>query len=276
MPELEPAEVSAEERDGAIVRGFIPLALRTCSPNYYGASIPKQAMYRALENVVAAAELLDGLKKLMFYNKPVQPGLWGALGVPAIAEVECFNPVAERQFIDIMHGVIGSLTEGGELAECLLKALQTGDLDTTNLKEECGDDLWYKALIFNAIDTSFPIEMLRVIDKLRKRFPDKYDNDLAINRDHDAERIVLENDIAHVDVSASSEETSAEVAALAAMYIRIDADRLMDMLHDDPAGTIRDIRAISASALTQRVPEVSPDGVENGEAIAATEAQITD
>ena len=265
----EGAELSAEERDGAIVRGFIPLALRTCSTNYYGSRVPKQALYNALENVIAAAELLDGLKKLLFYGKPVQPGIWNALGVPSIAEVEAFSDVAPREFKNILHGVVGKITENGELAECLLKALRTGDLDTTNLKEECGDDLWYTALIFDAIDTSFPVEMLRVIDKLRKRFPDKYDDALAINRDHDAERIVLENDAPRY--LPPSEETSAAVASLAGLYMAITAERLTAMLADDPEGTISDIRSIAASANTQRVPEREPDGNENGEAIAETE-----
>ena len=37
------------------------------------------------------------------------------------------------------------------------------------------------------------LKMLQMnIDKLRKRYPEKFDSDLAINRDTDAERVILE------------------------------------------------------------------------------------
>lgn len=244
----EALELSAEERDGAIVREFIPLALRTCSPNYYGSKVPKEAMYVALRNVIAAAELLDGLKKLMFYGKPVQPGLWDVLGVPRIAEVEAFNDIAPRQFKNILHGVVGKITEAGEAAECLLKALVTGDLDTTNLKEEVGDGLWYDALILDALDSNFTLEMLRVIAKLRKRFPEKYGDDLAINRDHDAERVVLENDVAR---ELPGKQTSPEVSSLSARYWGMSLETFAELCASDIALVHANVVSIAASNVSQ-------------------------
>lgn len=100
------------------------------------------------------------------------------------------NPVDPR----ILHAGIGIATEAGELLDAIKKAKFYGkDLDVTNLKEEGGDILWYLALLFNAIGTDFGAEMERNINKLKARFPDKFNEHDVEHRDLDKERIVLEN-----------------------------------------------------------------------------------
>jgi NTP pyrophosphatase (non-canonical NTP hydrolase) len=93
----------------------------------------------------------------------------------------------------LMHAAIGLCTESGELIDALKKAMFYGkELDKTNLKEESGDILWYLALFMDAIGTDFETEMIRVIAKLEARYPEKFTEELAANRDLAAERKVLE------------------------------------------------------------------------------------
>jgi len=93
----------------------------------------------------------------------------------------------------ILHAAMGLVTESGELLDALKKATYYGkELDLTNVKEEAGDILWYLAILFDALGTSFEEEQARVIAKLRTRFPDKFTEEAAENRNLDAERVVLE------------------------------------------------------------------------------------
>lgn len=88
---------------------------------------------------------------------------------------------------------MGCVTESGELLDALKKSMFYGrELDVTNLKEEAGDILWYLAILFDELDTDFPTEMTRVINKLKVRFPDKFTEEAANNRDLEAERKTLE------------------------------------------------------------------------------------
>lgn len=93
----------------------------------------------------------------------------------------------------IEHAIIGISTEAGELLDALKKQKFYGkDLDKVNLKEEGGDILWYLALLFDALGTDFGTEMQRNIDKLKTRFPEKFTQDAAFDRDLDKERETLE------------------------------------------------------------------------------------
>jgi NTP pyrophosphatase (non-canonical NTP hydrolase) len=87
--------------------------------------------------------------------------------------------------------VLGVATESAEMCEALKPSLDGQDFDALNMKEESGDVLWYLAVMFDALATSFPVEMTRVIAKLRTRFSDKFTEDAANNRDLFAERDTL-------------------------------------------------------------------------------------
>lgn len=100
-----------------------------------------------------------------------------------------FYPVDPR----VLHASIGLVTESGELIDALKKTIFYGkELDIVNVKEEAGDLLWYLAILFDAIGTDFETEMERVINKLKARFPDKFTEDKAFNRDLKTEREILE------------------------------------------------------------------------------------
>ncbi|QEG12336.1 putative pyrophosphatase [Klebsiella phage vB_KaeM_KaOmega] len=95
----------------------------------------------------------------------------------------------------LIHASMGLVTEAAEFQDALKKSLFYGKpLDTTNLKEEMGDLLWYLALAMDALNTDFDAEQDRVIRKLKARYPSKFDNELAENRDLSTERKILETD----------------------------------------------------------------------------------
>lgn len=99
---------------------------------------------------------------------------------------ECCDP-------RVLHAAIGLVTESGELMDALKKNMYYGKpLDVTNVKEEAGDILWYLAILFDAIGTDFGAEQGRVIAKLKARFPDKFTDELAANRNLELERNILE------------------------------------------------------------------------------------
>ena len=108
---------------------------------------------------------------------------------------ESHNFYLEAVGARLIHASMGLVTEAAEFQDALKKSLFYGKpLDTTNLKEEMGDLLWYLALAMDALETDFDAEQDRVIRKLKARYPSKFDNELAENRDLATERKILEAD----------------------------------------------------------------------------------
>lgn len=101
--------------------------------------------------------------------------------------------VEDRVMSRLIHGVLGKMSELGELADAIKKRLIYGKpLDEINLVEEIGDDSWYTALILDALAVGWEAAWQKNIAKLRTRFPDKFTEERALNRDLDAERAALE------------------------------------------------------------------------------------
>ena len=93
----------------------------------------------------------------------------------------------------VLHAAIGLVTESGELIDAVKKTLFYGkELDVTNVKEEAGDILWYLAILFDALGTNFETEQQRVLEKLKARFPEKFTEKDAFERDLETERKILE------------------------------------------------------------------------------------
>jgi NTP pyrophosphatase (non-canonical NTP hydrolase) len=85
------------------------------------------------------------------------------------------------------------VTEAGELADVIKKHLYYGaDLDYTNLIEEAGDLMWYLSILLDELNVSFSEVMEKNIAKLKKRYPDKFSKEHALNRDLEGEREILE------------------------------------------------------------------------------------
>ena len=94
---------------------------------------------------------------------------------------------------DMLHAAMGLSTEAGEFLDIFKKSIFYGKpVDLVNADEEIGDALWYIALYLYARGRSFESVMQMTIMKLRRRFPDAFTMDSAINRNIEEERIVLE------------------------------------------------------------------------------------
>ena len=65
-------------------------------------------------------------------------------------------------------------------------------MDVVNILEENGDINWYQAIMMDACGGDWGDILENNIEKLKERFPEKFTNEDALNRDLDAERAILE------------------------------------------------------------------------------------
>ena len=157
-------------------------ANQTKSNEFHGDLVPMRILNEYLVDFINAANRLDKIKKSLFYGKEnafawrIADGENGCQG---------FDDALKQ---DILHGILGIATEAGELVEAL-----NGKFDPTNIMEEVGDVMWYQAIICNALGTNFSNTQVQNIAKLRSRFPNKFTEYDANNRDLGKEREVLES-----------------------------------------------------------------------------------
>lgn len=169
----------------------------------------------AFNNVV---EILDSYKKHIFYAETThaqskyldrkallglcnnaRESLWNVL--TKMREVrEAEEPRSETKLLDInprlLHAILGSITEHGELGIAIQKALETGELDLVNVCEEFGDSDWYKALFYEATGIDWENVQAMIIKKLEIRYADQiFSEGEAKERDLVAERKLLEETI---------------------------------------------------------------------------------
>lgn len=94
--------------------------------------------------------------------------------------------------IRLLHAAMGMCTEAGEFIDALKKHIFYGKaLDHINLIEEVGDMTWYERIAMRVLKATYFHALSRNVAKLKTRFPDKFTEANAINRDLDKERIVL-------------------------------------------------------------------------------------
>ena len=92
-----------------------------------------------------------------------------------------------------IHALMGLVTETGELVDAFKRFIFYGKpVDEVNIKEEIGDLFWYLAILCDAHRLGFESVMAANIEKLRARYPQKFDEEKALFRDLDEERQVLE------------------------------------------------------------------------------------
>jgi len=88
---------------------------------------------------------------------------------------------------------LGASTEAGELLDVYKKFLAYGkEMDVTNIIEEIGDSFWYLVNLCRMLDINPEEVMERCVSKLRVRYPEKFTEERANNRDLEAERKALE------------------------------------------------------------------------------------
>jgi len=84
---------------------------------------------------------------------------------------------------------LGLTGESGEVADTVKKVLYQGhELDTTHLKQELGDVLWYVMLACNAIGCTLEDVMQGNVAKLYARYPNGFDAQRSITRNDEERR----------------------------------------------------------------------------------------
>ncbi len=180
---------------------FQPLALRTES---YIETVRtnKRALLALLVANVAVTEILDGVKKQVFYGNSTKLLTKTQDAVNQLEQMVAIlrEDLTEENLNDeididprVFHGILGIVTESGELADALLNGVTGGDIDAVNIQEEATGDMgWYRAILNDALELDEYQGLTNVINKLRVRYPEKFTNELAANRNLDAEREQLE------------------------------------------------------------------------------------
>ncbi len=181
---------------------FITDAVRTESRIDHVTVNPKM-LFNVLALHIASGQMLDQIKKHVFYAKPYNADTFNASYYMAqnafgdIGGLPLEGDLNEKQIEvnpRIFHGIVGIATESTELCEALYKGMMQSDgqFDGVNLLEEVGDLDWYKAIMVDALGADWEQVLVTVIAKLKSRYPDKFTNENAINRDTVAERKILE------------------------------------------------------------------------------------
>jgi NTP pyrophosphatase (non-canonical NTP hydrolase) len=202
MPYLYELKEADRTSSGVVVEGLDYLAETnlTASNTFSPENVGVIEFTAALAAVIHAAEEMDKFKKALFRKRsreesnlaprdPIDPLLSFALGVDVLGDPCPLD--------NLFHGVVGAITEVGEMAEILLHHLDgtSPEIDRTNVREEIGDVLWYLSRLVTYSDTTFLTEMRRNVDKLRLRHGTAgFNKEADINRNLDEERALLEGD----------------------------------------------------------------------------------
>lgn len=84
---------------------------------------------------------------------------------------------------DVLHMALGIAGEAGEVIDVVKKNyVYDQELDTTHLREEIGDLLFYIQGMHNIFGWAIAETMQRNMDKLRKRYPNGYSDEHAALR----------------------------------------------------------------------------------------------
>ena len=89
----------------------------------------------------------------------------------------------DAKMYDLMHATLGIAGESGEIVDAVKKHVIYGkELDVVNMREEIGDIMWYIALACRTLDFDLDELLQENIDKLQKRYPEKYSDEHATIR----------------------------------------------------------------------------------------------
>lgn len=176
---------------------YVAEAHLTASPKFYGELVPLAHFDAVLSQAIDALNALDRVKKCLFYGRELGPLALGVRDVSKncakLPEWISDRPEDDAAAVNVIHAIIGKATEAGELLELLHATAINGEpFDVANAGEEIGDGFWYDALLARACGLTFDGIQRTNIAKLRHRFPDRFTEYDANNRDLFGERRILE------------------------------------------------------------------------------------
>lgn len=148
----------------------------------YGQSLEENTTLSTVQRIEhAQEELIDALKYLEHLKTVATDKLtandYQRMAMRTAGEYD-------TDYDQLRNAAYGLNGEAGEVIDLLKKhEFQGHDLSDEKLIDECGDVLWYCALLADALGFSLEQVMNRNIDKLRKRYPDGFDKARSINRE---------------------------------------------------------------------------------------------
>lgn len=162
-------------------------------------------LIQALELVAIAGEILDQVKRKIFYGEEgeYKPEKLNA-AADRLAQIDAFsftadefvNQIEAPALVDpntrVVHGIVGNITEAAEQGEALLEYLRTGKFDVVNLMEEKADVDWYQAILADALHFNTTSAYQFLVAKLSARYGDKFSDVSAVVRNLGSEREVME------------------------------------------------------------------------------------
>lgn len=196
------AEVIQEGKD---LFDYVAEARLTLSPSWHGDKVAKHLFISRINAAIEAANKLDQVKKTFFYGR--DNNLDPATGTQSAVELPLrLGDTETEAATNIIHAIIGVFTEAGEMLEALKEAVNLGKpIDSVNMQEETGDLFWYLAILAHECGFTFDGAQRVNIAKLRARFPDRFSEYDANNRNLVAERAILEGEPGCQNVGNSGE-----------------------------------------------------------------------
>lgn len=177
---------------------YLTESARTASGKFHGKFVDFDKFTEVLTQFMYASQQLDRYKKLLFYGEDPHKSRFrdnpssGRDGYSIVDFMSTDNE-SEIQARYILHALLGVMTEAGEMAEALHNTIVgNSPFDAVNLKEESGDVKWYLAMLARALGNAWEDDERGNIAKLKARFPDKFSEEGANNRDLEMERSILE------------------------------------------------------------------------------------
>lgn len=153
------------------------------SGRFHTELVPPHEMDAMLHAADVATRWADRVKRALIYGAEMEKkGMWTPVSVRL-----------DEEHHALIHGVLGLFTEAGELMQHLHAVLKgETKVDPVNILEELGDCNWYAAVL-HRWNGSTPSDSYDAnIAKLRARYPEKFTEKAALDRNLDAERRTLE------------------------------------------------------------------------------------
>lgn len=177
---IEPETVFAYSRE----------AEKTCSIIFNPQNVDAGDIASLLNRVIWNAEAMNVFKKLFFRGRSPADMM-----VDQPTRDASMGPLLEgctADEINIIHGIIGIITEAGEMAELLKAFFEGRPFDCVHLLEEGGDVEWYQHRILAGIHATADMRDKANIDKLHGRHGEAFNVFRDANRNLGLERGKLE------------------------------------------------------------------------------------
>lgn len=173
---------------------YLEQSARTCAEvelNFSTFPTAQSVLHQMVESVTAGMTA-DCIKRSLFYRDPkiAERVATNTSVLNSLYEQVISNPnvVIPKEKVDLLHAALGLMSEAGEIVEEVVTSIiQDRPVDVENMKEEAGDECWYLALLLRAVNSSFDEVMEQNIEKLAKRYPDKFSSEDALARADKAE-----------------------------------------------------------------------------------------